>query len=46
MNTKETLEKIKLVHGDKYKISDSWEYENAKKANLNWLAFFVFDDVI
>lgn len=30
MNTKEALEKIKLVHGDKYKISDSWEYKNAK----------------
>ena len=30
MNTKEALVKIKLVHGDKYKISDSWEYKNAK----------------
>ena len=30
MKTKEALEKIKLVHGDKYKISDSWEYKNAK----------------
>ena len=30
MTTKEALEKIKQVHGDKYKISDSWEYKNAK----------------
>ena len=30
MNTKEALDKIKQVHGDKYKISDSWEYKNAK----------------
>lgn len=30
MTTKEALVKIKQVHGDKYKISDSWEYKNAK----------------
>ena len=30
MNTKEALEKIKEVHGNKYKISYSWEYKNAK----------------
>ena len=30
MNTKEALEKIKEVHGDKYKVEDGWEYKNAK----------------
>lgn len=30
MNTKEALEKIKKVHGDKYKVEDGWEYKNAK----------------
>lgn len=30
MDTKEALEKIKEVHGDKYKIEDGWEYVRAK----------------
>lgn len=30
MNTKEALEKIKEIHGNKYKVADLWEYKNAK----------------
>lgn len=30
MDTKEALEKIKEVHGNKYKIEDGWEYVRAK----------------
>lgn len=30
MNTKKALEKIKEVHGNKYKVEDGWEYKNAK----------------
>lgn len=30
MTTEEALEKIKEVHGDKYKVEDGWEYKNAK----------------
>lgn len=30
MNTKEAIEKIREVHGDKYSLSDGWEYVNAR----------------
>lgn len=30
MTTREALEKIKEVHGEKYKVIDGWEYKNAK----------------
>ena len=30
MNTKEALEKIIEIHGNKYKVADLWEYKNAK----------------
>ena len=30
MDTNEALEKIREVHGDKYKLEEGWEYKNAK----------------
>ena len=30
LTTEEALERIKVVHGEKYKISDGWKYVNAK----------------
>lgn len=30
MNTKEALDKIIEIHGNKYKVEDLWEYKNAK----------------